>query len=235
MKDLLGWAKVDASSTWVVPLAARKPFFTVRSHGEKDEIRRRYRLQRPFLLYVGNIEPRKNLAGLLDAFGSLDQPGVDLVLAGRRAWRSEPVVRKARELAATGTVHMLDYVPEDDLPALYQSALALVYPSFMEGFGLPVLEAMASGLAVIVSDVEPLRSLVSDAGWLVRPGADHDLQAAISEAIRLQPCWKFSTLNKIPLFRIIISNANLISRRFSLSRLPIQRWEFPSRCSIGWS
>ena len=184
MKDLLGWAKVDARSTWVVPLAARKPFLTVRSHGEKDEIRRRYRLQRPFLLYVGNIEPRKNLAGLLDAFGSLDQPGVDLVLAGRRAWRSEPVVRKARELAATGTVHMLDYVPEDDLPGLYQSALAFVYPSFMEGFGLPVLEAMASGLAVIVSDVEPLRSLVSDAGWLVRPGAGHDLQAAISEAIR---------------------------------------------------
>jgi len=85
---------------------------------------------------------------------------------------------------AAGRVHMLDYVPEDDLPALYQSALAFVYPSFMEGFGLPVLEAMASGLPVIVSDVEPLKSLVSDAGWLVRPGSAQDWQAALSEATR---------------------------------------------------
>ncbi len=183
MKDLLAWVNVDATRAWVVPLAARKAYFMMRPQGDRDEIRRRYRLKRPFLLYVGNIEPRKNLAGLLDAFGSLDLPGIDLVLAGRRAWRSRPVVRRAHELITTGRVHVLDYVPEDDLPALYQSALAFVYPSFMEGFGLPVLEAMASGLPVIVSDVEPLKSLVSDAGWIVRPGISQELRAALSEAI----------------------------------------------------
>lgn len=184
MKDLLAWVKVDASSTWVVPLAVGEAYFTIRSHRDKDEIRQRYRLKRPFFLYVGNIEPRKNLAGLLDAFASLSPPGIDLVLAGRRAWKSRPVLRKARELVAAGRVRMLDYVPEDDLPALYQSALAFVYPSLMEGFGLPVLEAMAAGLPVIVSDVEPLKSLAPDAGWFVRPGDTRDLQAALSEAIR---------------------------------------------------
>jgi glycosyltransferase involved in cell wall biosynthesis len=184
MKDLLAWVDVDAGSTWVVPLAAREPYFTVRPQRNKDEIRRRYRLNRPFFLYVGNIEPRKNLAQLVDAFGNLNPAGIDLVLAGRCAWKSRPVLRKARKLAAAGRVRMLDYVPEDDLPALYQSALAFVYPSLMEGFGLPVLEAMAAGLPVIVSDVEPLKSLVSDAGWFVRPGDARDLQAALAEAIR---------------------------------------------------
>ena len=184
MRDLSAWVGVDATRSWVVPLAAREAFFTARSQRDKDEIRQKYKLQRPFLLYVGNVEPRKNLSGLLEAFGGLNPQEVDLVLAGRRAWRSRPVLRRARELVAAGRVHMLDYVPEDDLPALYQSALAFVYPSFMEGFGLPVLEAMASGLPVIVSDVEPLKSLVSDAGWLVRPGGMQDWQAALSEATR---------------------------------------------------
>jgi glycosyltransferase involved in cell wall biosynthesis len=184
MRDLFAWANVDASRSWVVPLAARESYFEARSQSDKDEIRKKYRLPRPFLLYVGNIEPRKNLPGLLEAFGKLNPPGIDLALAGRRAWQSKPVLRKASKLVAEGRVHMLDYVPEDDLPALYQSALAFVYPSLMEGFGLPVLEAMASGLPVIASDVEPLKSLVSDAGWLARPGIAQDWHAALTEAIR---------------------------------------------------
>jgi len=168
----------------VVNLAARKSFFSVRSQKDKDWIREKHRLRRPYLLYVGNIEPRKNLSRLLEAFDSLNPHGTDLVLAGRRAWQSRAVIRRARRLAAAGSVHFLDYVAEDELPALYQSAVAFVYPSLMEGFGLPVLEAMASGLPVIVSDVEPLRSLVSDAGWVARPGVVEDWQAALGEAVR---------------------------------------------------
>jgi glycosyltransferase involved in cell wall biosynthesis len=182
-RDLSEWLNVDAKRSWVVHLAARESFFAARSQKDKDRIREKYRLQRPYLLYVGNIEPRKNLSLLLEAFDRLNRPGTDLVLAGRRAWQSKPVLRKARRLAAAGRVHLLDYVAEDDLPALYQAAVALAYPSFMEGFGLPVLEAMASGLPVIVSDIEPLRSLVADAGWLVRPATVQDWQAALGEAV----------------------------------------------------
>ncbi len=184
MGDLLAWIKVDTGRAWVVPLAASQAYFTLRSQRDRDEIRRRYGLKRPFLLDVGNIEPRKNLVGLLDAFSSLNPPGVDLVLAGRRAWKSRPVLRKAWKFVAAGRVRMLDYVSENDLPALYQSALAFVYPSLMEGFGLPVVEAMAAGLPVIASDIEPLKSLVADSGWLVRPEVTADLQTALSEAIR---------------------------------------------------
>lgn len=183
MEDLLAWVSVDACRLRVVPLAARVPFFLTRSSRDREAIRKKYQLPRPFLLYVGNIEPRKNLLVLLEAFGNLSPHGIDLVLAGRRAWQSGPVLRKARQSVAQGSVLMLGYVPEEDLPALYQSALAFVYPSFMEGFGLPVLEAMASGLPVIVSDIEPLKSLVGDAGWLVRPGITREWEAALAEAI----------------------------------------------------
>ena len=183
MRDLFGWLNVDPARSWVVPLAARKSFFADRPRNDREAIKAKYKLRRPFFLYVGNIEPRKNLSQLLEAYGALDPAGIDLVLAGRRAWQSRSVLRKAHKLMAQGRVHMLDYVSEDDLPALYQSALAFVYPSLMEGFGLPVLEAMASGLPVVVSGVEPLTSLVQDAGWLVRPEIVEEWQAALAEVI----------------------------------------------------
>lgn len=88
-------------------------------------------------------------------------------------------------------MHFLDYVAEEDLPALYQSALAFVYPSLMEGFGLPVLEAMASGTPVVVSDVEPLASLVGDGGWLV-PAENVDAwQSALAEAVMMEDKRRF--------------------------------------------
>ncbi len=180
--DLLDWLSFDASRVWVVPLAARQAFFTVRPESEREAIRARYGLSRPFILYVGNIEPRKNLARLVEAFGRLNSPGIDLVLAGRRAWLWEDLLRVANRPENRRRVHVLDYVREDDLPALYQSALVFAYPSLMEGFGLPVLEAMASGIPVMASRVEPLASLVRDAGWLVRPTDVSEWQTALAEA-----------------------------------------------------
>ena len=118
---------------------------------------------------------------LLAAFRCLDSPEVDLVLAGRRAWLWQGIVREARLLGNHHRVHLLDYVPECDLPALYQSALAFVYPSLMEGFGLPVLEAMASGAPVVTSKVEPLISLVNGVGRLVQPGDVDGWRKALAE------------------------------------------------------
>jgi glycosyltransferase involved in cell wall biosynthesis len=177
----MSWMDVDASRVWVVPLAVRSPILVAEPELRKEAVKARYGLHRPYLLYVGNIEPRKNLSRLLQAFRLQDPPGIDLVLAGRRAWLCEEVLREAGHPQSAGRVHVLDYVGEEDLPALYQSALAFVYPSLMEGFGLPVLEAMASGTAVVVSKVEPQASLVEDAGWLVCPEKLEDWRQAISE------------------------------------------------------
>ncbi len=182
-RDVLEWVPVDPSRVWVVPLAARGAFLGVRSEREKKAIRGKYGLARPFLLYVGNIEPRKNLSRLLEAFCGLNRAGIDLVLVGRRAWYWKAALGETVRQETCGRVHILDYVHDRDLPALYQSALAFVYPSLMEGFGLPVLEAMVSGIPVLASKVEPLVSLVGDAGWLVRPESTCEWQSALDEAI----------------------------------------------------
>ncbi len=183
-KDLADWLHPAELNARVVPLAARRSFFATCSEKEKEAVRKRYGLDRPFLLFVGNIEPRKNLPRLLAAYRRLRPPEVDLVLAGKRAWLWKETLRQVQSSEFHGRVHLVDYVKEADLPALYQSAEAFVYPSLMEGFGLPVLEAMASGLPVLVSRVEPLVSLVGDAGLLVRPDSVGEWADALTEVIR---------------------------------------------------
>ncbi len=181
-KDLLEWLRVSESKVRVVPLAARTSVARTCSEVEKQTVRRRYGLLRPYFLYVGNIEPRKNLCRLLKAFRLANPPGLDLVLAGRFAWLWRTVRDEADHPQHRGKLHFLDYVAEEDLAALYQSAVAFVYPSLMEGFGLPVLEAMASGVPVLASNVEPLASLVGEDGWLLPPEDVDGWRRAVSEA-----------------------------------------------------
>jgi glycosyltransferase involved in cell wall biosynthesis len=117
--------------------------------------------ERPFFLYVGTLEPRKNLSFLLDAWRETrTEHGVDLVLAGRRREDSP-------EIAAEPGLRVLGPVPDDDLPRLYSSALAFVYPSLYEGFGLPVLEAMQCGAAVIASSDPAITEVAGGAATLL--------------------------------------------------------------------
>ena len=136
----------------------------------------RFRLRRPYVLFVGTVEPRKNLRRVLSAFDGLGRRDLDLVLVGPRGWR-EDLSAVAAPLGER--VRRLDSVPRRDLPALYGAAGAVVYPSLAEGFGLPVLEAMAAGAAVITSAGTAMEEVAGDAAVLVDP-----LDAnAISEGI----------------------------------------------------
>ncbi|HJX39283.1 MAG TPA: glycosyltransferase family 1 protein [Anaerolineae bacterium] len=146
-------------------------------------VREHYQLNRPFLLSVGTLEPRKNFIALLEAYAALR--GVDgfehrLVIAGGKGWRYEGIFRRVEELSLEGDVSFLKYVPEQDLPALYCLADALVFPSVYEGFGLPPLEAMACGTPVVASDSSSLPEVIGDAGLMV-PADDRD---ALAGAIR---------------------------------------------------
>jgi glycosyltransferase involved in cell wall biosynthesis len=142
-------------------------------------VRARYALAEPFLLYLGTLEPRKNLGTLLRAFARLGPAeSARLVLAGSRGWLDEPIVAQAERLGER--VRLLGPVPAADLPALYAAATAFVYPSLYEGFGLPPLEAMAAGTPVIAAKASCLPEVLGDAALFVPP----EDETGLTEALR---------------------------------------------------
>jgi glycosyltransferase involved in cell wall biosynthesis len=183
-RDLLAWLPLDPGRTSVVPLGPRPRFRGSPPPEVAAAVRRRFGLERPYLLFVGNLEPRKNLEVLVPALERAGLSGIDLVVAGRRAWLWRGTVQRLGPLVAAGRARLLDYVAEEDLPGLYGAALALVYPSRLEGFGLPVLEAMAAGTPVVASAIEPLAALVGDAGWLAPPDDAAAWSAALEQVAR---------------------------------------------------
>jgi glycosyltransferase involved in cell wall biosynthesis len=132
----------------------------------------RHGVRRPYLLYTGTIEPRKNLLTLLRAYDELlraSEHRPQLVLCGGRGWLCDEVFELVAHLKLEEQVRFTGYVADEDLPALYSSAEVFVYPSLYEGFGLPPLEAMACGTPVITSDAASLPEVVGDAGLTVGP------------------------------------------------------------------
>lgn len=135
-----------------------------------------------YLLYVGTLEPRKNIPELLEAYAQLSdglRARYPLVLAGARGWLMEQFDRKLKRLGIASNVRKLGYVPEEDLVALYNGAVLFVYPSLYEGFGLPPLESMACGTPVIASNVSSVPEVVGAAGLLIPPGDPQRLKEAI--------------------------------------------------------
>lgn len=142
----------------------------------------RHRIEPPYILSVGTLEPRKNLRRVLEMFArvrKVDNARHRLVLVGRRGWRHEPVVQMAARLHVEDHVQATGFIPDEDLPALYNGADVFVYPSLYEGFGLPPLEAMACGCPVVASNVSAVPEVVGSAGRLVDP---YDV-TAITEAV----------------------------------------------------
>jgi len=137
-------------------------------------VQARYETGPHYLLYVGTLQPRKNLVMLLRAFAALVAhnsiaPDIRLVLAGRQGWLYDRITAEARDGAIEGRVVLPGYIPAEDLPALLSGALAFLFPSLYEGFGLPVLEAMACGTPVICSNTSALPEVAGDAALLVDP------------------------------------------------------------------
>jgi alpha-1,3-rhamnosyl/mannosyltransferase len=146
--------------------------------------RQRYGLSRPYVLYVGTVEPRKNLDCLLDAWRTLAASVRDefaLVVAGPEGWRAAATMARLRRPGAG--VRYLGYVPECDLPDITAGAAVFIYPSFYEGFGFPVAQAMAAGVPVITSNLSSLPEVTGGAAALIDPRSLAEMCAALGRLL----------------------------------------------------
>jgi glycosyltransferase involved in cell wall biosynthesis len=170
-RDMIQLLGLHLEHIYVIHLAPNPGFLPIRDPIALDGIRRRYANAEPFILYVGTLEPRKNLRMLLETYHSLHHGGGRrrLVIAGKLGWGYQEIFATVRQLRLEEWITFTGYVPEVDLPLLYNAADLFVYPSLYEGFGLPPLEAMACGVPVIASDVSSIPEVVGDGGVLVNP------------------------------------------------------------------
>ncbi len=169
-QDLMRFLHVPPQRVQVLHLGVEPTFRPLSDRAYLEGVRARYRLPERFLLTVGTVEPRKNLPRLLAALAGLpESERLPLIVAGRPGWLYHESYAAVELLALAPWVRFLGYVPDDDLPALYNLAMALAYPSLYEGFGLPPLEAMACGTPVMTSAVSSLPEVVGEAAVLVEP------------------------------------------------------------------
>ncbi|MCA1727288.1 MAG: glycosyltransferase family 4 protein [Actinobacteria bacterium] len=179
-EDLVQETNVDPSRVHVIPLAAWLPS----TEEPVEPVLERLKVTRPYFLFVGTLEPRKNLVRLVRAYRRAAGTGLphSLVLAGPMGWGGQALMRELT-LAGPGNVVLTGRAEHPELDALYRGASAFVYPSIYEGFGLPVLEAMSRGVPTVTSNVSSLPEVAGDAALLVEPRSVPDLAEAMTRAV----------------------------------------------------
>jgi glycosyltransferase involved in cell wall biosynthesis len=184
MRDLMRHYRTDARKIRIVPHGVAPYFRPLPERAVEDGLRR-LRLERPYFLTVGTLQPRKNLVRLLQAMERLAEAGLPhrLVMVGRPGWLFEPIRRALENPLLEGRCLWLGYVPEALLPSLYCGADALVIPSLYEGFGMPALEAMACGTPVVAARSGALPEIMGNAGILVDPTSVDSLFSGLVKVI----------------------------------------------------
>jgi glycosyltransferase involved in cell wall biosynthesis len=166
-------------------------FAPVKDAGILRAVQRKYQLPERFVMGLGTLQPRKNFDGLVKAFGQLvrdmsefrPSQSMHLVIAGGKGWMSEDIVQSVSDLRLEQRVHFPGFVNDEDLPALYSLAEVFAFPSWYEGFGLPVLEAMACGTPVVAADNSSLPEAVGEAGILVPADDLSALAGALADLV----------------------------------------------------
>lgn len=178
---------LDPEAITVIPNAASPAFRPVSREAAASFVRARFGVPAPFLLAVGDLQPRKNQLGLIQAFAELVRAYPDLphhlVLAGKPTWFARRVRRAARDSGLAHRIHFLGFVSDDELLQLYNACELFVFPSFYEGFGLPVLEAMACGRAVACSNASALPEVADAAAILFDPYSTGEITRALRDLI----------------------------------------------------
>jgi glycosyltransferase involved in cell wall biosynthesis len=186
-RDILKFFKVPPDKIVVTPNAIDDRFSVAPSEEYAVQIRERYQLSHAYLLYVGNIKPHKNLERLIEAFQLVraqGRPELELLIIGDEISKMQSLRRAVHKYQLHRYVRFLGFVPDKTLAVLYRLASVFVFPSLYEGFGLPPLEAMASGTPVVTSNVSSLPEVVGDAAVLVDPYSAEAIADGILSVLR---------------------------------------------------
>lgn len=183
-RDFVHNLGADDKQIFVTPLGKDDRFRKMDDVSKNQQVRDKYGLPESYLLFTGTLEPRKNITGLLEAYGNTRaRESLKLVIAGKKGWLYEEIFATVERLDLKERVVFTGFVDDDDLPCIYSMARVFVYPSHYEGFGLPVLEAMACGVPVIASNVSSLVEVTGEAAILVDPFDGAALSRSIDEVI----------------------------------------------------
>ncbi len=160
-------------------------YFFPQNDGDINRVKKQFGISKNYLLYVGTLQPRKNLDGLVKAFANLKMNDYQLVIAGKKGWMYESLFQLVEKMGLQKQVIFTDFVLDEDLPPLMAGARALVLVSFYEGFGIPVAEALAVGTPAVVSGVSSLPEVLGGAGFKVDPNNIKSITQGLKKIINL--------------------------------------------------
>ncbi|MGK7895014.1 MAG: glycosyltransferase family 4 protein, partial [Xenococcus sp. (in: cyanobacteria)] len=187
-KEIIEHFRVAPNRIFVTPLASRySPNYLSTQSNEREKPYVEYNFSKPYLLFVSTLEPRKNITNLISAFNFLKQQHkIDhyLVLIGQKGWQYKSIFMSIENSPWKSYIHHLNYLTDELVALFYSKADVFVYPSYYEGFGLPVLEAMTLGAPVVTSNTSSLPEVVGDAALLIDPNDPIQLAEAILKVIR---------------------------------------------------
>lgn len=152
-------------------------------HISMESLKEKHSLDKPYILFVGTLQPRKNITRLIEAFSMLRNPEVDLVIVGKKGWLYEEILVAPEKFHVRDNVKFLEFIEDDELASLYKQAEFFILPSLYEGFGLPVLEAMQQGCPVITSNVSSLPEVGGDAALYVDPENTSDIKEKMEKLL----------------------------------------------------
>lgn len=180
--DLIDLYKIRGSKITVIHSGIDNDFEIIKDSQILEKVKLKYNLSDDFILYLGNLEPRKNIESIIEAF-SLLKTNTKLVIAGGEGWKNKSIYKTIKDNNLKDRVIFTGYVNKDDKPALYNLAKVFVYPSYYEGFGFPPLEAFACGIPVITSYSSSLSEVAGDAALMVDPYNINDIYKAMNKLL----------------------------------------------------
>jgi glycosyltransferase involved in cell wall biosynthesis len=183
--EIVNTYHIDPEKISVIYEAPRAEFQPLNKEKCQEQIAKKHDVRSPFILYVGRLQARKNVLRIVEAYATLAAKGVSekLVIVGKQDWRAEEVTARVAQLNLSGKVIFTGYVEGGDLPIFYNAAELFVFPSICEGFGIPVLEAMACGVPVVTSYGSSLQEVAGGAAILVHPESVDSIAEALDQVL----------------------------------------------------